>query len=79
MGGMKALDELLSTSPGTLGGEVVFRDTRVPLRALVDYLSGGESLENFLEDFPGVGRETAVAVIEALASQADAAVHAAAS
>jgi uncharacterized protein (DUF433 family) len=46
------------------GGTPVFRGTRVPLRNLIDYLEGGETLEAFLDDFPSVTREQAVAALE---------------
>lgn len=47
-----------------LGGAPVFRGTRVPIQTLFDYLEGGETLEDFLEGFPTVTRETAVAALE---------------
>jgi uncharacterized protein (DUF433 family) len=46
-----------------LGGEPVFRGTRVPFKILVDYLEGGETLDQFLEQYPSVTREMAVAAI----------------
>jgi uncharacterized protein (DUF433 family) len=51
-------------NPDILGGTAVFRGTRVPIRALFDYLEGGETLEVFLEGFPTVSREAAVAALE---------------
>jgi len=48
-----------------LGGTPVFAGTRVPLQNLIDYLEGGESIEDFLEGFPSVRREQVIAVIEA--------------
>lgn len=48
-----------------MGGTPVFVGTRVPLQNLIDYLEGGESVEDFLDAFPAVRREQAVAVIEA--------------
>jgi uncharacterized protein (DUF433 family) len=48
-----------------LGGTPVFVGTRVPLRNLIDYLEKGYSLDEFLDDFPSVSREQAVAVLEA--------------
>ena len=42
----------------------MFRGTRVPIRTLFDYLKGGETLEDFLEGFPTVTRESAVAALE---------------
>ena len=47
-----------------LGGTPVFRGTRVPIRTLFDYLEGGETLEDFLQGFPTVTRESAVAALE---------------
>lgn len=47
-----------------LGGEPVFRGTRVPFKILTDYLEGGDSLDDFLEQYPSVTREAAVAAIE---------------
>jgi uncharacterized protein (DUF433 family) len=47
-----------------LGGTPVFRGTRVPIQTLFDYLQGGETLEDFLQGFPTVTRETAVAALE---------------
>jgi len=47
-----------------LSGEPVFRGTRVPFKSLTDYLEHGRSLNEFLEDFPGVSREAAVAALE---------------
>ena len=51
-------------SPDVLGGTPVFRGTRVPIQTLFDYLEGGETLEDFLEGFPTVSREAAVAALE---------------
>jgi uncharacterized protein (DUF433 family) len=47
-----------------LGGEPVFRGTRVPFRILIEYLEGGDTLDQFLEQYPSVSRELAVAAIE---------------
>lgn len=49
--------------PETMGGTPVFKGTRVPLRNLFDYLCEGPSMEEFLENFPGVSREAAVAAL----------------
>jgi len=54
--------------PEILGGTPVFRDTRVPIQALFDYIEAGDSLERFLDHFPTVTREQAVAVLEEAAS-----------
>ena len=50
--------------PDRLGGEPCFAGTRVPLRNMFEYLEGGDSLDDFLEGFPGVTRDQAVAVLE---------------
>lgn len=50
--------------PEVLSGEPVFRGTRVPFQALLDYLEGGDTLDQFLEQFPGVTRADAVAALE---------------
>jgi uncharacterized protein (DUF433 family) len=47
-----------------LGGMPVFRDTRVPFQALLEYLEGGQKLDDFLDDFPTVSREAAIAALE---------------
>jgi uncharacterized protein (DUF433 family) len=47
-----------------LGGEPVFRNTRVPFQALLDYLEHGKTLDDFLDDFPTVSRSEAVAGLE---------------
>ena len=51
-------------NPDILGGSPVFRGTRVPIQALFDYLEDGETLEDFLQGFPSVSREAAVAALE---------------
>jgi uncharacterized protein (DUF433 family) len=51
-------------NPQILGGEPVFRDTRVPFQALIDYLEGGQSLDEFLSDFPTVTHDAAIASLE---------------
>jgi uncharacterized protein (DUF433 family) len=45
-------------------GDPVFRGTRVPFQILLDYLEGGDTLDEFLEQYPGVSRETAIAALE---------------
>ena len=56
---------LVSRDPEIMSGALCFTGTRVPLKSLFDYLEGSSSLEEFLEDFPSVSRERAVAVLEA--------------
>ncbi|MFN2315425.1 MAG: DUF433 domain-containing protein [Gemmatimonadales bacterium] len=55
---------LITADPGRLSGEPVFTGTRVPVRAMIDYLEGDHPLDEFLTDFPDVSREHAVAVLE---------------
>ena len=55
---------VVHSDPDILGGTPVFVGTRVPLQALIDYLEGGHSLAEFLDDFPTVTREVAVAALE---------------
>lgn len=54
--------------PEILGGTPVFQGTRVPIQNLFDYLEEGQSLNEFLEDFPTVSREQAVEVLRAAES-----------
>ena len=56
---------VVHSDPEILGGTPVFIGTRVPLKNLMDYVNAGDSIEEFLEDFPSVSREAAVAVLEA--------------
>ena len=52
------------TDPDVLGGDPVFRGTRVPVSSLFEHLEGGGPLAEFLENFPSVSREAAVAVLD---------------
>jgi uncharacterized protein (DUF433 family) len=52
------------SAPEVLGGTPVFCGTRVPFQALLDYIEGGQSLEEFLDDFPTVPREAAIHALE---------------
>jgi len=61
----EGLKGIVHSDPEIMGGTPVFAGTRVPLQNLIDYLEGGESVEDFLDAFPAVKREQAVAVIEA--------------
>jgi len=54
----------IHSDPEILGGTPVFVGSRVPFRALVDYLEGGHTLDEFLDDFPTVDREKAVAALQ---------------
>ena len=62
---LEELKSIVHSDPEIMGGTPVFVGTRVPLQNLVDYLKGGESIEDFLDAFPTVQREQVIAVIEA--------------
>lgn len=55
---------LITVDPEVHSGTPVFRGTRVPVKTLFDHLEAGDPLEVFLDDFPSVSRELAVAVLE---------------
>jgi uncharacterized protein (DUF433 family) len=57
-------NDVITKDPDILAGTPVFRGTRVPFQALLDYLEGGQTLDEFLEDFPTVSREAAVRALE---------------
>jgi uncharacterized protein (DUF433 family) len=59
-----ASGHVIHSDPEILGGTPVFVGTRVPLKNLIDYLEGGHTLDEFLDDFPSVHRTQAVAVLE---------------
>lgn len=61
---MRQVQEVIIKDPDVLGGTPVFRGTRVPFQALLDYLEGGQTLAEFLDDFPTVTREVAIASLE---------------
>ena len=58
------LESVVRSDPEVLGGTPVFAGTRVPLKNLIDYLAAGDPLERFLDHFPSVSREQAVAALE---------------
>ena len=57
-------EPIITRDPEILSGIPVFRGTRVPFKNLLDYLEGGYSLDEFLEQFPSVKREDAIAALE---------------
>jgi uncharacterized protein (DUF433 family) len=61
---MDSRGDVIVKDPHILGGTPVFRGTRAPLQALFDSLETGETLEQFLEGFPSVSREMAIAALE---------------
>jgi uncharacterized protein (DUF433 family) len=61
---MTRTSDVIVRDPEILSGIPVFRGTRVPFRNLLDYLEGGHTLDEFLEQFPAVTREAAIAALE---------------
>jgi uncharacterized protein (DUF433 family) len=57
-------NSVIVKDPDILWGTVVFQGTRVPFQALVDYLEGGETLDEFLDDFPTVSRDAAILALD---------------
>ena len=55
---------VVTSSPDVMGGTPVFAGTRVPIENLLDYLEGGESIDDFLEGFPSVTREQVITFLE---------------
>jgi len=60
---------IVTSSPEILSGTPVFTGTRVPVQALIDYLEGGHTIDDFLEGFPTVKREQVVAFLEEAAAR----------
>ena len=54
----------ISIDPEVMSGTPVFTGTRVPVQNLFDYMEGGDDLTEFLDDFPSVSKEAAIAVLE---------------
>ncbi|HEX2663951.1 MAG TPA: DUF433 domain-containing protein [Candidatus Acidoferrum sp.] len=61
---MATSQSVIIRDPEILSGEPVFRGTRVPFQTLLDYLEGGDTLDEFLEQYPGVSRGQAIAALE---------------
>ncbi len=61
---MQKLSSVVHSDPEILGGTVVFVGTRVPTRILFEFLSAGDSLDKFLDAYPTVSRDQAVALLE---------------
>jgi uncharacterized protein (DUF433 family) len=55
---------LITSSPDILGGTPVFRGTRVPVQTFIEYLEGGQTIDDFLDGFPTVTREQVIAFLE---------------
>lgn len=65
---MQTLASVVSVDPEVVSGTPVFAGTRVPIGNLMDYLAAGDSLDRFLDEFPSVRREQAIAVLEIAAA-----------
>jgi uncharacterized protein (DUF433 family) len=61
---------VIVSNPDIMGGTPVFAGTRVPVEAMIDYLKSGDTLDEFLDQFPSVSREKAVAALEEMAQDA---------
>ena len=61
---MALLSDIVHSDPDILGGTPVFVGTRVPIQSLFDYLEGGETLDEFLRQFPSVRRDQAIAALD---------------
>lgn len=61
---MASRAQIVHSDSGILGGTPVFVGTRVPVKSLFDYLEAGDTLEEFLRQFPSVGRDKAIAALE---------------
>lgn len=61
---MASSSRVVHSDPDILGGTPVFVGTRVPMKTLIDYLEAGDSLELFLDHFPSVSQEQAIAALE---------------
>ena len=72
-------DSVITCDAEILSGTPVFKSTRVPIKNLIDYLEAGDSLDEFLDDFPSASRDQAIQTLEIakemLLTQADANSH----
>ncbi len=62
--GISMSEPTTSSLPDVMGGTPVFPGTRVPVRTLLDYIEGGETIDDFLEGFPSVSRQQVIAFLE---------------
>ncbi len=65
-------EDVVSRNPEVVSGALVFTGTRVPVEVLIQHLTAGDTLEEFLDDFPGVSREQAIAYLEMTPEAVDA-------
>ena len=68
-------ESVVVSDPEILGGTPCFRGTRVPVDSLIDYLEAGDSLDEFLDNFPSVSREAAIAALEEAAGGTSASIR----
>jgi len=61
---MAQVEEVITIDEEILGGQAVFKGTRVPIESLFDHLEAGVSLDEFLDDFPSVSKEQAIAMLD---------------
>jgi uncharacterized protein (DUF433 family) len=61
--------QIISRSPNIMSGAPVFAGTRVPVQTIIDYVAGGHSLDEFLDDFPTVRREQALELLQQIKEQ----------
>ncbi len=73
---MVATQNVVHADPEIMSGTPVFVGTRVPVRTLIDYLAAGDDLDAFLDDFPTVSRQQAIAALELAQEALLAAAHA---
>jgi len=59
-----AKQPLITSTPDVLGGTPVFRGTRVPVQTLIEYLEGGQTIDEFVDGFPTVTRDQVIAFLE---------------
>jgi uncharacterized protein (DUF433 family) len=72
---MTSLVGITQKDPDVLSGTLVFVGTRVPVRSLFDYIEGGDSIEEFLRQFPSVKKEQTIAVLDAAFEKVDEYAH----
>ena len=66
---METAFKVIQKSPDVMGGTPVFENTRVPIQTLFDYLEAGDTIDEFLADFPTVVKEQVIAVMEYIRKQ----------
>lgn len=62
--------EVIQVNKDIMGGTPTFRGTRVPIQTLFDYIEGGETIAEFIDDFPTVVKEDVIILLESLKSEA---------